>query len=83
MLHSARLGFAGGILWGITVFIMTVISIYTGYATEFLNILSGVYIGYTITWWGSVLALIYGFIDGFIGFLLLAWLYNILRTKKS
>ena len=79
MLDSKRLGLAAGILWGLCLFINTVLSIYTGYATDFLNILKSVYPGYSISWFGSFVGFIYGFIDGTIVFFLLAWIYNKLK----
>lgn len=76
MLHPVRLGLSGGILWGLSVFVLTVISLYTGYAAEFLNLLGSIYPGYTISWLGSFFGAIYGFLDAFLGLFLLAWLYN-------
>jgi hypothetical protein len=76
MIDAKKLGVAGGILWGGCMLISTVISIYTGFAIDFLNIMKGVYPGYSITWPGSFLGFIYGFFDAGIGFFLLAWIYN-------
>jgi hypothetical protein len=79
MINPRRLGLAAGILWGFCMFLTTIVSIYTGYAQDFLMSMSSVYPGYTISWGGSFLGLIYGFFDSGIGFFLLAWLYNKLR----
>jgi hypothetical protein len=49
---------------------------YTGYSTEFLNLIASIYPGYSISWSGSIVGLAYGFADGFVGLFLLAWLYN-------
>ena len=76
MLDQRRLGLAGGILWGAAMFICTVLSLYIGYSTEFLQLMSTVYPGYTITWAGAFIGLLYGFVDAFIGLYILAWLYN-------
>lgn len=76
MLNPARLGLSGGILWALCMFICTIISIYTGYASDFFNIIAGVYPGYSISWPGAFIGLAYGFADGFIGLFLLAWIYN-------
>lgn len=83
MLHPIKLGVAGGILWGLCMFLTTIISIYTGYAKQLLILMSDIYPGYTISGWGSLLGLVYGFLDLFIGLFLLAWIYNKLITKKS
>ena len=76
MLNARRLGLAGGILWGLSMFVCTLISLYTGYGTAWLNLMADIYPGYTISLIGSVIGLAYGFADAFIGFFLLAWLYN-------
>ncbi len=76
MLDAKRLGLAGGILWGLFMFIVTLFSLYTGYAVQWMGIMEGIYPGFHVTLLGSVLGLVYGFVDGFIGFFLLAWIYN-------
>jgi hypothetical protein len=79
MLNATKLGIAGGIVWGVSMLIFTLLSFYTGYAQPFLVLMASVYPGYTISLWGSIIGLIYGFIDAFIGFFLLAWIYNKLK----
>ncbi len=76
MINPKRLGLAGGILWALCMFFCTIIALYTGYAKQWLLIMGDIYPGYTISLWGSVLGLIYGFIDGFVGLFLLIWIYN-------
>lgn len=76
MLDPKRLGLAGGIVWGVGLFLTTVISIYTGYGAQFLHVLSSVYPGFDISWIGSVLGLVYGFVEAFIFFFLTALVYN-------
>lgn len=79
MLNPIKLGISGGILWGLCMFICTILAFYFGYSAKFLNIMTDVYPGYTISLFGSVVGLIFGFIDGFIGLFLLAWIYNKLK----
>lgn len=76
MLSAKNLGLAGGILWGAVVFVFTFVWLATGYAGEFLVGLAGVYPGYSLTVGGAFIGGIYGFIDAFIMFYILAWLYN-------
>jgi hypothetical protein len=57
-------------------FLTTWISIYTGYASRFLEIFTGIYPGYSVTPLGSLLVLPYGFIDGFVFGAAIGWLYN-------
>lgn len=81
MIHSLKLGVAGGIIWGGCMAFCTILAIYTGFTAEFLNIMSSIYPGYDISWLGVFTGFIYGFIDAFIGLYLLGWLYNNLPIK--
>ena len=67
---------SAGLIWGVLVFLTTILSIYTGYASEMLDVVSGIYPGYSITWGGAVIGFVYGFIDLFICFVIFGWLYN-------
>ncbi len=71
------LGAAAGILWGGCIFLITLLSHYTGYGRLFLEALpESIYPGYSITLAGSFVGLIYGFLDGFICGAIFGWLYN-------
>jgi hypothetical protein len=76
MLNPKKLCVSGGILWSICMFICTILAMYTGYFTQFLNLMASIYPGYSISWLGSIIGLAYGFVDAFVGLFLLAWLYN-------
>jgi len=80
-LNPKNFGLAGGILWGLGMLVLTLISVGTGYATGFLSAIANLYPGYSISLLGSVIGLIYGFIDAFIGLYIFAWLYNWLEKK--
>jgi len=75
-LNVKGLAMAGGVLWGLCVFVITLIAINNGYGTEFLGLVASIYPGYEISAAGSVIGLIYGFVDGFIGLYIFGWLYN-------
>jgi hypothetical protein len=76
-LKPLALGIALGIIWGGALCITTLVSTYTGYARLFLETIpQSVYPGYTISLFGSVLGLIYGFVDGLVGGALISWIYN-------
>lgn len=76
MLHPVKLGIAGGILWGGSMFVCTLLAVYFGYSKQFLMLMADIYPGYTISLWGSIVGLIYGFLDAFVGLFLLGWIYN-------
>jgi hypothetical protein len=81
-LNPKNFGLAAGILWGLCMLVITLISAGTGYAPEFLNIIASIYPGYSISLLGSAVGLIYGFIDGFIVLYIFAWLYNWLEKRR-
>ena len=76
-LSPVALGVALGSVWGVSLFITTWISYYTGYGRLFLEVLAqSIYPGYTITPLGSFLGLLYGFADGFVSAALIGYIYN-------
>lgn len=76
MLNPKNLGLAAGIFWAVSMFVMTIAAIYTSYGVAWLELMASIYPGYTISWSGSIIGLIYGFLDGFVGLYILGWLYN-------
>ena len=75
-LNVKALGLASGIVWGLAIFLLTYWFIILGHPGRILMKLSNVYFGYSVTWYGAFVGLIWGFVDGFIGGALLAWVYN-------
>lgn len=69
---------AGAILWGLAVLLVTwwIIS-FEGQTGE-VTMLGHVYRGYNISALGSLIGLAWALVDGFIGGLIFAWLYNLL-----
>ena len=72
MLNAKKLGVAGGIVWALSMFVCTILAMYTGYSAVFLKVMASIYPGYAISWGGVFLGPIYGFVDAFIAFYLLA-----------
>ncbi|NVM56577.1 MAG: hypothetical protein HWN51_00435, partial [Desulfobacterales bacterium] len=66
-LNVRALGLAGGIAWGLVIFLLTYWFLIFGYEGETLVRLSNVYLGYSVTWYGAFVGLVWGFVDGFIG----------------
>jgi len=67
---------AGGVFWGVLLFIFTLVSAATGYGSRFLDLVAAVYPGFSVGYLEAFLGLLYGFVDGFVGFGVFAWLYN-------
>ena len=81
-LDAKRFGLAAGIIWGSAMFIMTLIAYFTGLWWQFMEMITYLYPGYKVTLFGSVIGLIWGFVDAFVGFYIFAWLYNKLGKKS-
>jgi hypothetical protein len=76
MLNPKSLGLAGGILWGVSLLLLTYLNMFFGYGTMWAPLIADVYKGYEVSFVGSIIGLIWGFFDAFIGLYILAWLYN-------
>ncbi len=84
MLRVKNFGLAGGIVWGLGCFLSVALILITGYGQEFLNsMVAAFYSDYQINWWSSLVALVGGFIDGFIVFYFFALIYNRLNRVKK
>jgi hypothetical protein len=66
---------AGGILWGFLVFAFTLLEAARGQGHALVK-LSALYYGYTVTYPGSFLGLVYGFVSGALVAAAFCWLYN-------
>ena len=75
-LNVKAFSLTAGILWGVALFLLTIWFICFGYPGGTLSLLGKVYLGYSVTWGGAFIGLIWGFVDAYIGGLIFAWLYN-------
>ena len=75
-INTKALALSMGFLGGLTVFLLTVWFLIMGYDGTLLAKLGSVYLGYSVSWTGAFVGLIYGFIDGLIGGALIGYLYN-------
>ncbi len=74
--HTKAFALTCGIFWGLGIFLLTWWLIAVGNAEGPMTILERGYIGFTFTPMGSLIGLAWGFVDGFIGGAIFAWLYN-------
>lgn len=73
--------FTCAILWGLGLFLATWwLIILEGTPTDRF-LLCRIYYGYSITPVGSIIGLIWAFVDGLIGGAIFAWLYNLLSGR--
>ena len=76
-LNVKAFALAGGLVWGFNWFGLTWWYIATkGITHEKIAFVSDTYVGFTVSPLGSLVALVYGFLDGFLIGLLVAWIYN-------
>jgi hypothetical protein len=66
---------AAGILWGFLIFAFTLLEAARGVGHT-LSVLSALYPGYSVTYLGSVVGLVYGFVSGALIGAAFCWLYN-------
>ena len=65
-----------GIVWGFGLFALTWWIIAFDGATHEVTLIGRLYRGYNISPIGSIVGLVYGFFDAWVGGAILAWLYN-------
>ena len=78
-LRVRAFGLATGVVAGLFVFFVTLVSIWFGRG-ETIDALVVPFPGFSRSIGGAIVGLIWGFVDGFIGGVLLAWLYNRFTT---
>ena len=77
-LNVKAFGLACGLVWGLGLFLLTWwILAFEGNSAG-PTFIGRIYRGYTITPVGSMVGLVWGFLDGWIGGLIFAWVYNLL-----
>lgn len=82
-LNVKAFSLTAGILWALTIFLLTFWFLIFGFEGNTLAKLHNVYFGYAVTWWGAFVGLVWGFVDGLICGAVFAWLYNKLAGTTS
>ncbi len=75
-LNVKALALSSGILWGGTVFLATLWLLIRGHDGTLIGRLDHFYLGYSFSYAGAFVGLVWGFVDGVIGGAVFAWLYN-------
>ncbi len=76
-LRKRSLGIALGLVWGLAIMLGTWWMLLKGASGEIVSKLYMFYPGYSYSWGGAVIGLLWGFVDGFICGFLIAWIYNL------
>ncbi len=84
-LNSSVLGIVLGVVFGLTVFAATNWLILKGgdQVGTHLSLLNQFFIGYSVTFVGSLIGLLYGFLSGYIIGFVIAWIYNRIVILKG
>ena len=82
-LNVKAFALACGLLWGIGLFLLTWWIIAFDGITGEATFIGRLYRGYNISPMGSIIGLVWAFIDAFIGGAVLAWLYNLISKRSS
>jgi hypothetical protein len=80
-LNPRAFALSAGILWGLSVFVITIWLVIIGSAGTTLALLHKFYLGYSVSIAGAFIGLIWGFIDGLIVGFIFAWIYNLFTPK--
>ena len=75
-LDVKALGLSLGITWGVSVALMGLICMISGWGSSFVGAIGNFYFGYKPTIIGCLIGGIWGFFDMGIGGVIIAWLYN-------
>jgi hypothetical protein len=76
-LDKKAFGLTAGMLWGAAVFLATNILILKGSEGATIISLEHFYLGYSLSFIGSIFGLIWGFVNGFIAGWLFAFVHNL------
>lgn len=82
-LDTMKFGLAGGIISALFVFVLALGSAFAGWGTGMVDSLASMYVGYKAGVVGGLIGALSAFVEGFITFYLLAWVYGYLQKEKS
>lgn len=80
-LKPVALGVALGLVWGLSIFLLTFFIMQFGVTGELTAKLGRVYRGYTVTAPGAFIGLAYGFVHAFVVGWFIAFVYNKLVSR--
>ncbi|MCP4177984.1 MAG: membrane-associated protein [bacterium] len=75
------LALALGITWGLYMLLLGWVSCF-GWGIGVMKIMSTLYIGFSPSFIGGIIGAIWGFFDGVIAGIIIAWIYNRVSKKK-
>ena len=82
-LDAMKFGLAGGAISALFIMILALGSAFAGWGTGILESLSSMYIGYKAGLLGGLIGAAWAFVEGFVTFYMIAWVYDYLQKEKS
>ena len=82
-LGVVSLGLAVGIAWALGVFLLGLGAGLFDWGIPVVAVLASLYRGYDPSFVGNITGAVWGFVDGFIGGALVAWLYNRFVARRA
>jgi len=81
-LSPNALGVAAGILWAAYVLSVGITAMF-GWGVALVDAISSLYLGYGPSIPGAIIGAVWGFVDGYIAGVVIAWLYNKLAKQAG
>lgn len=76
-LNEKALAISLGVLWSLAILSLSIIAILSeNYLHNIVEFFSSIYLGYSLSFTGILIGMVWAFIDAAIGGWFLAWLYN-------
>jgi hypothetical protein len=76
-LNEKALAISLGVLWSLAILSLSIIAIMSeNYLHNVVEFFSSIYLGYSLSFTGILIGMVWAFIDAAIGGWFLAWLYN-------
>lgn len=76
-LNEKALAISLGVLWSLAILSLSIIAILSeNYLHNVVEFFSSIYLGYSLSFTGILIGMVWAFIDAAIGGWFLAWLYN-------
>jgi hypothetical protein len=82
-LDAIKFGLAGGIISAILTFALALGAAFAGVGGGLVDSLASLYVGYEATIVGGLIGALWAFVEGFVFFYMMAWLYAYLETRSA
>jgi len=82
LINNVNMGISVGLVVGSYLFLLGLAATYLGWGGALVENFSDIYVGYNSSLLGSISGGLWGFVDGFVFGVIIAWVYNLLHTIR-